>query len=148
MKGYFLINDLMKGKLVKSFVKQKWTRGKTASIIGASGGTYLKNEYRHLFEKWVNKSPLSFYRVYAIYSFDGYTKIGIAKDIKKRVETLQVGNPHKLEIFAKGEMTSFAKKKELKLHLKYKKYHHRGEWFKMPPSLHLEIKIYIENLEV
>jgi len=59
-------------------------------------------------------------------------KIGYAKDPYKRISAVQTGCPFDLEILKvfEGNLTL-----EKQLHDKYKKYHLRGEWFKLEGKL-------------
>lgn len=61
----------------------------------------------------------------------GPVKIGTAKNVQKRVETLQTGNPSKLSIIAvlPIEGRGRAELIERWLHGKYKSERIRGEWF-------------------
>jgi hypothetical protein len=56
-----------------------------------------------------------------------YYKIGISKNAKERVKAIQAANPFPIKVIAtkKG-----GEQEERKLHKKYKKYHHKLEWFK------------------
>ena len=65
-----------------------------------------------------------------------YYKIGIAKDIKSRIATFQIGNPIPLV-----EVDSFVESrrgdaytKEGYLHSIFSSMHHYGEWFNVPLS--------------
>ena len=59
-----------------------------------------------------------------------YLKIGIANNPRKRLRTLQTGNPHKLKILNKYYCIRNANEIEKKVHYLLKPYHVRGEWFK------------------
>ena len=62
----------------------------------------------------------------------GAIKIGIASNVESRLDTLQIGNPNKLEILlvykAKSRKHAFAL--ENWMHRTFKKENIRGEWFK------------------
>lgn len=58
-------------------------------------------------------------------------KIGFSKDPQNRIKALQTGNSRKLEIM--GWIESDDKSLEKKLHKKYEKHRHHGEWFFIEP---------------
>lgn len=64
------------------------------------------------------------------------TKIGIAKDMNKRLNSLQVGNPKKLKIvsFIPCVTENSARKIEKFLHNSFQCCRLEGEWFKLPAS--------------
>jgi len=64
-------------------------------------------------------------------------KIGIANNPKKRLKTFQTANYEELIILRviKVENRALAFKLETALHQKFKRYHIRGEWFKLTPTL-------------
>ena len=61
----------------------------------------------------------------------GPVKIGVAKNVQKRLDALQTGNHMELKLITKiiceGMVHAYAMEK--KFHRKFKKYHIRGEWF-------------------
>ena len=59
-------------------------------------------------------------------------KIGVAKDVEKRLKGMQTGNPHKLIILAKIPCDSrrHALHLEATLHERFKKDRMTGEWFR------------------
>lgn len=61
----------------------------------------------------------------------GPIKIGIAKNVKRRLEQLQIGNPVKLYVLATIPCASrlHAHDMEARLHKAHHKNHIRGEWF-------------------
>lgn len=61
----------------------------------------------------------------------GYIKIGKAKNIKNRLESLQIGNPRKLTLMAaiRCKTCKEALKIEKELHHRFRKHHIRGEWY-------------------
>lgn len=65
------------------------------------------------------------------------TKIGIAKNLIKRLEALQVGNPKKLKIvsFAPCATENSAREIEKYLHKSLDCCRLEGEWFKLPASV-------------
>lgn len=70
------------------------------------------------------------YYVYLVGCVDFY-KIGKAKNPKTRLSGLQVGCPYPLKILAlKPLKTAYdAMDYETMMHIKFKEYHHQGEWF-------------------
>jgi predicted GIY-YIG superfamily endonuclease len=60
----------------------------------------------------------------------GY-KIGVARDVEKRRDSLQTGNPVELYIVAKFDFGSQAKAYQMEsaLHKMFKRHRIRGEWF-------------------
>jgi hypothetical protein len=57
-------------------------------------------------------------------------KIGIATDINKRIVSIQVGNPHKIELLHTiNTSDDEARKIESHIHELFKKTHLNGEWF-------------------
>ena len=73
----------------------------------------------------------------------GYTKIGIADDYRKRIQSLQTSCPQDLRCLAIIQSPDF-KSIEKTLHKKYKYRHHRGEWFTVSDA---EIDKEIESIE-
>ena len=65
--------------------------------------------------------------IYFIKDSSGLIKIGSAINVKKRLKTLQIGNPNKLSIIK--IINNVNKSEEIKLHKKFKKYRIKGEWF-------------------
>lgn len=68
-------------------------------------------------------------------------KIGTSKNVKKRIECIQIGFPYTLETFITLEG---GEQVEKTLHFKFKEYHLRGEWFKLSK----EILDFIETPEI
>ena len=73
-------------------------------------------------------------------------KIGIANNPNKRLKTFQTANYEELIILRviKVENRALAFKLETALHQKFKKYHIRGEWFKLTPT----VINFIENYQI
>jgi len=72
------------------------------------------------------------YHVYIIqHGRKGAFKIGIARNVEKRIVDLQIGTPVELRIIAKFDFGSKknAYRVEQKLHRIFRKYWIRGEWF-------------------
>jgi predicted GIY-YIG superfamily endonuclease len=63
---------------------------------------------------------------------DGFIKIGVAKNIAKRLENLQIGCPYPLKLIAsiRCESVKHAYSMESNLHGLFKKQRIRGEWFR------------------
>lgn len=72
------------------------------------------------------KEPQDVYFIQA--GENGAVKIGIAKDVFKRLEMLQTGNENLLSIVKVIKGGGF--EKESMLHKKHKEFHIRGEWYK------------------
>lgn len=68
--------------------------------------------------------------VYIIECNEHY-KIGLANDPKKRIVELQVGNPEALKLRwkVKYQTRRVAQKVEKEMHVKFKEFRKRGEWF-------------------
>jgi hypothetical protein len=73
------------------------------------------------------KYTLSFDYVYFIQS-DEFIKIGATSNVNKRLETMQVGNPYKLNLIT---VVDFTKYSEEFFHGLFADKHYRGEWYKM-----------------
>ena len=73
-------------------------------------------------------------------------KIGVANNPKKRLKTFQTANHEELIILRviKVANRDLAFKLESALHQKFKKYHIRGEWFKLTPT----VIDFIENYQI
>lgn len=68
-------------------------------------------------------------RVYIIKHPDGYYKIGISKDPRKRVKKLQNGCPKQLVLWATLRCTYPTNSVETDLHKQFSESHVRNEWF-------------------
>jgi hypothetical protein len=73
-------------------------------------------------------------------------KIGIAKDVQKRVRELQTGNPEQL-IIVYSHPTQYASKVETALHNHYNYLNDRGEWFKFDLCIELDFPILRKQIE-
>ena len=60
-------------------------------------------------------------------------KIGYSTNLKKRVESLQIGNPYLLCVYT--TIDNVSRKKETQLHHFFSKKHIRGEWFAITPDM-------------
>ena len=74
-------------------------------------------------------------------------KIGIANKPNKRLKTFQTANHEELIILRviKVKNRALAFELETALHQKFKKYHIRGEWFKLTPTVVKFIENYQNN---
>lgn len=71
-------------------------------------------------------------------------KIGIAKNVKQRIASLQTSSPSELKLLGKIQAESVSKARELEqsLHKTFDKYRVRGEWFEAS----VELLDYIDKL--
>jgi hypothetical protein len=74
-----------------------------------------------------------------------YYKIGIAKDIKSRLIAIQTGNHMEIKC-VEWVIISDVRKKEKELHIKYKDFNHRNEWFLFNEELLCEVIDIFSNL--
>ena len=70
--------------------------------------------------------------IYFIQSEDGFIKIGCTQTLKKRIKAIQACNALKIKLI--GKMKG-GYDLESELHLKFKRYRKRGEWFHPVPEL-------------
>ena len=83
--------------------------------------------------------------VYFILNYDSQAiKIGIAKNVERRLSSLQTSSPSKLKLLGtiKTESVNKARKLEQSLHKTFNDCRIRGEWF----SVHSELLEYIQQL--
>jgi len=83
--------------------------------------------------------------IYLIYSENGFYKIGITKNLTKRLKTLQTGNAECLHLVDSFK-SDYASTIEAALHRKYKQYRVNGEWFNIKIDLKAECLQYENNL--
>ncbi len=76
-------------------------------------------------------------KVYVIGS-GSHVKIGIARDVKKRVAMLQTSSPVPLTVIKQWECAD-AYEAERRLHKKYVEFKTSGEWFAMPEVILREL---------
>lgn len=89
----------------------------------------LQNSLAYCAEREYQQSLVVGY-VYVIQA-DKFVKIGIAKDVIQRLNMMQIGNPHQLKLLHSwGTVTPKAIEEEI--HCEYRRFHVRGEWFKIP----------------
>lgn len=94
------------------------------------------------FDKQTAKPPCY---VYFILNYDSEAiKIGMAKNVERRLDNLQTSSPSTLKLLSKIQAKSVNKARELEqsLHRKFDKYRIRGEWFKAS----VELLDYIDKL--
>lgn len=74
--------------------------------------------------------------VYFIASGRDIIKVGMAKDVGKRVRALQTGGPFEMKVIHKIEVAAerVAALEKL-IHKRLKRYRIRGEWFRVEPAL-------------
>ena len=82
---------------------------------------------------WGVDYTLPIYGIYVI-KCEKYYKIGKTTNIKNRLITFKISNPFTLELIIFKVIGQSFKTDlfEKKLHRKYEKYNHYGEWFKLP----------------
>jgi hypothetical protein len=76
--------------------------------------------------RWAKRLETGGY-VYLVQAGD-FIKVGIARDVKRRIDLMQVGCPFKIELIAAIPCAD-PRKIERALHDKLKPYHSRGEWY-------------------
>lgn len=83
--------------------------------------------------------------VYIIYDPSGLCKIGKANNVKKRLSTLQIGNPRKLLVYYKFTCKSPSRSNLLEKlsHAKLAPFRLSGEWFNVNPK---SAKIIIKDI--
>lgn len=74
----------------------------------------------------------------------GYTKIGLSVDAEARLGSLQIGNPHELELICKIPSRQPAKL-ETKLKSRFHDKHIRGEWYNLTSSDIYDIRKHAES---
>ena len=85
--------------------------------------------------------------IYLIQSLDnGFYKIGIAKNPKKRIKQLQTGNPETLKLIKTFE-SEYASIIEKTLHRRFSVYKLSGEWFNLDSSFESEFYNLCEKTE-
>lgn len=77
---------------------------------------------------------------------EAYYKIGITKDIEKRINTLQTGNPEKIKIISTYD-SPLANKIEKTLHNIYSHLKMNGEWFNFSIKEELEFQEICKTIE-
>lgn len=79
------------------------------------------------------------YKVYMIRAGD-YIKIGYSHDPDARLKSMETGNPLSMEIIWQqdmGPVARTAKLAESRLHTRFEKHRHKGEWFHAEPVIAL-----------
>lgn len=84
------------------------------------------------------------FHVYLIRDRSGACKVGMAKNVDKRLKTLQTGHPLKLWVVKEFPFESKAQARyiERSIHLAYKDYRLKGEWFRKK-----FLKLFLNHLE-
>lgn len=72
-------------------------------------------------------------------------KIGVSKDINKRLKTLQTGNSSNLELILSFK-AEHPYRLESMLHRKFAEYRERNEWFKLPKDIVDSFHFYCNQL--
>lgn len=67
-----------------------------------------------------------------------YFKVGYTSDIDKRLQTLQIGCPHKLKIIATLDAGEYTETTEKFIHTLLRPYRVRGEWFQLIEYVELD----------
>jgi hypothetical protein len=113
-------------KLLKSDLSE----GNPSSIFST---TFIENTAKRLAVKYINVPCY----VYFITDGTNAVKIGVAKDIQKRLVQIQVDNPRQLHVLYQIECVSerHAFDVENELHKTYGEYHLQGEWFSIKDKL-------------
>lgn len=86
-------------------------------------------------DKQIAKPPCY---IYFVLNYDSEAiKIGIAKNVKRRLASLQTSSPSELKLLGtiKTKSVNDARKLEQSLHETFSKHHIRGEWFKADVEL-------------
>lgn len=85
------------------------------------------------------------FHVYLIRDRSGVCKVGMARNIEKRIKTLQTGHPVKLWLVKSFpfESHSQARYVEHSIHVAYGKYRLKGEWFRKK-----FLRLFLEHLEM
>lgn len=115
--------------------------------ICASCGKRLRVERRGLYNLTsISEKPLKDRTgfVYVVRCMQ-YYKIGITKDMESRAKGWQTDNPFDLEVitvFRSDRASAY----ERALHTRFRRYHHRGEWFQLPES-EIQILVAAESIE-
>lgn len=78
--------------------------------------------------KGLNKPPCVVYFIHC----DGFIKIGSTTRVEYRLATLQVANPHQLDVLL---VEDGGEKREAELHKEFAEYRVRGEWFRLEGRL-------------
>ena len=98
--------------------------------------TLLKKKWTHFYEITGTTSKNIYNGIVYFIHMEGNLKmfkIGYTTDLNKRLESLQIGNPHLLCTYRTIE--NVLRTKEKQLHRYFNKYHIRGEWFAITPDM-------------
>jgi hypothetical protein len=137
-----------RGVYLDTIVCAHW--GKCANIVGKEFPAICPDEegqgwfWGHLpFYKEVDSTSNSNRFIYILKS-DKYYKIGIAKDVAKRIRELQTGNPIKIALVSAAFFEN-APQFEKKLHEAFSEYWTHGEWFELPAEKLEDLLAILEN---
>lgn len=115
------------------------------AMVGARGKTYSGKEI----DAWIERIHSDEYQqeikedrkdgcaVYVIYAPSMHVKIGIAKNVKTRLNQLQTAHWEELKVarIVRYSETRMAQFTEMMMHRELATYNVRGEWFKLPGHL-------------
>ena len=114
--------------------------GKCADVVGKYFEQFSPDEkgeswfWNHLpFYTQTNEEATNSDRFIYVLKSNEYYKIGITKDIAKRMRELQTGNPIK-HLFVCSSFFEDAPRFERLLHEAFAQYRVEGEWFELPPE--------------
>lgn len=62
----------------------------------------------------------------------GFIKIGVARDLRQRIDALQAGSPYVLKLV---RVLAGGQSKEREIHERFHDAHYRGEWYRPTPEL-------------
>lgn len=91
------------------------------------------------------KTELPSYVYFVINQDSNAIKIGTAKNVRRRLASLQTSSPAKLELLCsiKAQSVEAARELEQSLHQKFVNFHIRGEWFRVEAELLNYISQYV-----
>lgn len=127
-----------RGVYRSTVVSAHW--GKCAQVIGKYFAQFPPNEkeeswfWNHLpFSTQSDEEVTNSHRFIYVLKSREYYKIGIAKDVVKRMRELQTGDPVK-HLFVCSSFSENAPGFENRLHEAFAEYRGEGEWFALPPE--------------
>jgi hypothetical protein len=104
----------------------------------------LREQKQEFWQKWSQpvEGDLAQYVEDEVYLIrcGGFVKIGYANDVRYRLRTLRLANPHEITLIGSARGGKAA---EAELHRRFATYHHRGEWFRIEGTL----REFIEQIE-
>ena len=131
--GFYHVDITSGGELVSSIRPMSGKDFINAFIRREIGGASIRWEHRKI-DRSLQAAPEN---IYFISDEDGYIKIGFARNVQSRLETLQTASRQELRVIATmpGSLSD-----EKSLHHKFSKDHVRGEWFRPSQELRQFIK--------